>query len=292
MRSPLHRPRWEWWHALVRAIDAVRSLEPERVHIEVRRLATRRRWLKPLAYAAGTVAIVFQGVALLLRDWRLLLLQIVPAAWIWLMTWNLRTHLFSKSDLPTAHRAELGVAVILISLLAYWCNAVFAYTVTQPGPRADVRLAFSQARERWRFVTGIALATGVLQAGVWSGLSRVSVRAFVIGLTVMLVVQIYMFIAVPMWLLGGEKPKETRRDTITRTATTGVLSGVASAPGFLFNRLGLLLLGVGSVWWLGVILVSLGTVLHVTASSSVRVVKLTVRLGVARPTDGGGGPSP
>ena len=62
-------------------------------------------------------------------------------------------------------------------------------------------------------------------------------------------------------------------------------------PGFLFNRSGLLLLGIGSVWWLGVILVSLGAVLHVTASSSVRVVKLTVRLGVARPTDAEDTPS-
>jgi hypothetical protein len=283
VRSPPHRPRWERWHTLVRAVAAVRSLEPERVQVEVRRLGTRRRWLKPLAYAAGTVAIVFQGVLLLLRDWRLLLLQLVPATWLWLMTWNLRTHLFSKSDLPTAYRPLLAVSVILVSLLAYWCNAVFAFTVTQTGPRADVRMAFRQARERWRFITGIALATGVLQAGVWAGLSRVSVRAFVIGLTVMLVVQIYMFIAVPLWLLGG-KPKESRREAITRSATTGVLSGVASAPGFLFNRIGLLLLGIGSVWWLGVILVSLSAVLHVTASSSVRVVKLTVRLGVARPT--------
>jgi hypothetical protein len=40
-----------------------------------------------------------------------------------------------------------------------------------------------------------------------------------------------------------------------------------------------------------VILVSLGAVLHVTASSSVRVVKLTVRLGVARPTDAEDTPS-
>ena len=52
---------------------------------------------------------------------------------------------------------------------------------------------------------------------------------------------------------------------------------MASTPGFLLNRLGWLLLGAG----LGIIggaLVAIGAVLHVTASSSVRVVKLSVRL--------------
>jgi hypothetical protein len=58
---------------------------------------------------------------------------------------------------------------------------------------------------------------------------------------------------------------------------TGVLSGVAATPGFLPNRIGLLLLGT-SVFWIGVVFVSIGAVLHVTASSSVRVVKLSLRL--------------
>ena len=64
---------------------------------------------------------------------------------------------------------------------------------------------------------------------------------------------------------------------MTQSITTGVLSGVASTPGFLLNRLGWLLLGTG----LGIVggaLVAIGAVLHVTASSSVRVVKLSVRL--------------
>ena len=65
---------------------------------------------------------------------------------------------------------------------------------------------------------------------------------------------------------------------MTRSATTGVLSGVASAPGFLLNRIGWLLLGTGTLGILGGALVAIGAVLHVTASSSVRVVKLSLRL--------------
>jgi hypothetical protein len=63
---------------------------------------------------------------------------------------------------------------------------------------------------------------------------------------------------------------------------TGVLSGVASMPGFLLNRIGWLLLGSGLLGIVGGALLAIGAVLHVTASSSVRVVKLSLRL---RPDD-------
>ena len=49
-------------------------------------------------------------------------------------------------------------------------------------------------------------------------------------------------------------------------------------PGFLLNRIGWLLLGTGGLTILGGVLVAIGAVLHVTASSSVRVVKLSLRL--------------
>ena len=64
--------------------------------------------------------------------------------------------------------------------------------------------------------------------------------------------------------------------------TTGVLGGVAAMPGFLLNRIGWLLLGTGALdcrsgrWRLS------EPSCHVTASSSVRVVKLSLRL---RPGD-------
>jgi hypothetical protein len=56
-----------------------------------------------------------------------------------------------------------------------------------------------------------------------------------------------------------------------------MLAGVASTPGFLLYRIGLLLLGT-SLWPLGAVIVSIGAVLHITASSSVRVVKMSLRL--------------
>ena len=275
--EPVAGSRRARWDAFAGAVRGVSEVDPAVVEGELERLGSRRRWLASLVYAAGTVAVVFRGVLLLLQNWRLLLLQVVPAAWLWLMTWNLKTHLFSRESLPVDYKAGLAIGVIVLSLVCHWCNATFAFTLTQPG-RPQIRPAFREARQRWRLVTGVALAAGAAQAAVWVFLAPVSVRWFLIGLTAMLVIQIYLFVALPLWLVGI-RPREDRRTKITRSVTTGVLGGVASAPGFLLNRVGLLLLGTHALWILGIVFVSVGAVLHVTASSSVRVVKLSARLG-------------
>jgi len=271
-------PRPQSW-ALARAVAAVRSTDPAQVESALAQLSGTRRWLTPLAYAAGTVAIVFDGVALLLRHWQLTLLQIVPACWIWVMTWNLKNHFLSNRHLPASIGPVMALALLLAAQVAYWCNATFAYTMLQ-GDTTSIRAAFGEARPHWRMVGGLALATGCVQAAIWLLMPYMRLRWFWIALLVMFVVQIYLFIAIPSWLLAVEKAG-SGRDRMMRSLTTGVLSGVASTPGFLFNRIGLLLLGVGSLYWVGIVVVSIGAVLHVTASSSVRVVKMSVRLRAA-----------
>lgn len=263
------------WQALVRAAVAVRSTDPATVESALADLSGRRRWLAPLAYAAGTVAVVFDGVLLLIRNWRLSLLQLVPASWIWAMTYNLKHHTLANSKLSTGFAALIAVGVVLAAQAAYWCNATFAYTIAQ-GATTDFRAAFRDARAHWRFVAGLALLTGGIQGTIWLLVPHAEPRRLSLALLLMFLVQVYLFIAIPCWLLGVRKTG-TRRDRTLRSMTTGVLSGVASTPGFLLNRIGLLLLGT-SLWLVGVVLVSIGSVLHVTASSSVRVVKMSLRL--------------
>ena len=86
----------------------------------------------------------------------------------------------------------------------------------------------------------------------------------------------YLFVAIPSWLLGVRRTS-TRREHTIQSLTTGALSGVATTPGYLLNRIGLLLLGT-ALWIVGVVALSIGSVLHITASSSVRVVKMSLRL--------------
>jgi hypothetical protein len=262
----------------VHAVEAVRSTDPALVESALKDLGGRRRWLAPLVYAAGTVAVVFDGVLLLLRNWRLTLLQLFPAVWIWVMTWNMKNHLLSKPTFSTSVVIPVAVGVLLAAQVAYWCNATFAYTMTQSMP--DIRAAFGEARPHWRLVGGLALLTGGAQAGIWLLMPRLNTGWLWVALLVMFVVQVYLFVAIPCWLLGVRKTG-SRRERTTQKVTTGVLGGVATMPGFLLNRIGWLLLG-SSVWFIGGALVAIGAVLHVTASSSVRVVKLSLRL---RPAD-------
>src|SRR5665648_312139 len=112
-------PRHARWRALVDAAAAVRSTDPSTVESALEHLGGQRRWLTPLAYAAGTVAVVFDGVLLLVRNWRLTLLQLVPAAWIWAMTWNLKSHLLANRDLSTSISTPAAIGVLIAAQVAY-----------------------------------------------------------------------------------------------------------------------------------------------------------------------------
>jgi hypothetical protein len=246
------------------------------VESSLKDLGGRRRWLAPLVYAAGTIAIVFDGVLLLLRNWRLTLLQLFPAAWIWVMTWNMKHHFAAKPTFSTVEVIPIAIGVLLAAQVAYWSNATFAYTISRDDS-GDIKGAFREARGHWRLIGGLALLTGGVQAAIWLLLPRLRADWLWVALLVLFLVQVYLFIAIPCWLVGADKTG-SRRDRATRSATTGVLSGVASMPGFLLNRIGWLLLGSGPLGIVGGALVAIGAVLHVTASSSVRVVKLSLRL--------------
>ena len=97
----------------------------------------------------------------------------------------------------------------------------------------------------------------------------------------MFLVQVYLFIAIPCWLLGVRKTG-SRRERTTQSVTTGVLSGVAVDAGVPAEPDRLVAARLGALWIVGGALLAIGAVLHVTASSSVRVVKLSLRL---RPND-------
>jgi hypothetical protein len=268
-----HRGKWA---TLVAATDAVRSTDPTRVQELATDLSGRSRWLTPLAYIAGTLAVVFDGIVLLFKSWRLTLLQLVPAAWIYAMTWNIRSHLFAHRHPPLSHVELIAAAALITPQVAYWCNATFAFTLTQEGV-PKIAPAFAEARVHWRAISGLALVTGTIQAFIWLVLPDWRLSLFWLALLLMFVVQVYLFVALPAWLLGVRKTG-SRRERGLRSLTTGVLSGVAAIPGYLLNRIGLLLLSVGGLWWVGVGVVAVATVTHVAASSSARVVKMSVRL--------------
>lgn len=173
-----------------------------------------------------------------------------------------------------------ALVVLIAAQVAYWCNATFGYTMAQ-GDALDIRAAFAQARPHWRLVAGLALLTGSIQAAIWLLMPHLQADWLWIAMLMIFVVQVYLFIAIPAWLLGVRKSGSRRERTI-QSLTTGALSGAGATPGFLLNRIGWLLLGAGGLGIVGGAIVAIGAVVHVTASSSVRVVKLSLRL---RPGD-------
>ena len=58
----------------------------------VLRLSRSRRLFAPLALGVGALVMLFDGVKLLVTNWRLTLVQVLPAMWIWLAMLDLKAH--------------------------------------------------------------------------------------------------------------------------------------------------------------------------------------------------------
>ncbi len=116
------------------------------------RLSRSRPWLAPLALAVGAFAMLFNGVKLLFSNWRLTLVQVLPAMWIWAAMLDLKAHvLHGKSFAELKGPAVviplvLGVAVITAA--SFYLNAVFAFAITQPG-RPQIRRPSPRPARTW-----------------------------------------------------------------------------------------------------------------------------------------------
>jgi hypothetical protein len=88
-------------------------------------------------------------------------------------------------------------------------------------------------------------------------------------------------VAVPARIIGVRREKLPARQAVGRTAAGSALSAVAMTPGFVLDRIGIVLLGVSGLHVLGLLFLSVGSALYAAGMSSVRAVKLTMKLGTA-----------
>lgn len=269
------------WAAFVTLVRSVAEVDPQAVESAARNLGQSTRWLAPLAWAAGTVVLLVEGVKLLIVNWRLSLIQLVPAAWIWLAMWDLKQHLLHGSGFRHVGYAvliALAIGIVAISTLAFWCNSVFALAIGGPPP-PRIGPAVRGANKSlgtivlWGLVVGGALfvATVVIPrtGRFWL---YTSVLSAVIGLMMI------TFVAIPARILGIKRQKLPPKEALSRAAAGGALSAVAMGPGFLLARFGVLLLGVRGLHILGFVMLSVGTALYAAAMSSVKVVTLSMKL--------------
>ncbi len=263
------------WETLGRLTLAVRDADETQIEDAVRALGESRRIYAPLGYIAGGFGLLFDGVKLLFSNWRLTLIEILPAVWIWVTFWNLKAHYLRDREFAYIHgwlALALAVVVVSITIGAYWCNAVFAFAVAGPKP-PRIRSAVNQVRRHHRTILGWGFAVGMAHASATVYMSRWGKDAFTLAMGAVLVVMMVTFVSIPAQFIGAQT-KGTLQDKISGAAASGAMSAVLTSPGFILNRLGLLMAGTSVLRIPGVIVFTMGIALQAAATSGAKAVKL------------------
>jgi len=278
---------------LRRLIVCVRDGDAQRVEEAILDFSRRRRIYASLALAIGAFVMLFSGLRLLVTNWRLMLVQVLPAMLIWAVTLDLKAHvLYGKQFHVIRGPLVLVVfaAVIPLTMAAFFLNAAFAFAISQPGA-PQLATGFRQARGHpavtyWGAGTGLTLAVAAVLAPRW-GLGW-----FTVLLGIQLAFMMLCYVTVPAHIVGVQRAKtagsaQSGRDKLATAAVTGAFGAIVCAPAYVFARIGLVLLG-GSLFGLGVALLVVGLILEAGATGAVKAIKVSAKLlaGQPRPAPG------
>ena len=121
-----------------RLVEAIRTGDDDTVEAAVLALSRRSRWLAPLALLVGGFAMLFQGLKTLFINWRLTLIQILPAMWIWIVMMDLKAHVLHGKGFHIFKNVFVEIAVITliaaVTAASFYLNAVFAFAIARKGP--------------------------------------------------------------------------------------------------------------------------------------------------------------
>jgi hypothetical protein len=272
-----------------RLIRAIQQSDDAAVERAVIQLSATRRWLAPLALIVGAFMMLFQGVKLLVTNWRLTLVQILPAMWIWLAMLDIKVHVLHDKGFHILRGPVLVPAIVGVTLLtagSFFLNAVFAFAISKPGT-PEIRPAFASARRHlgvisvWGCGVGLALSFSALIATRWGEWSFAISQSIVVG------IMMICYLAVPARLVGI-KQAGSRRDKLAAAAVGGAVGAAVCSPPYMLGRFGILMLGWGGfLFWVGVVLIVIGATFQTGATSAVKAVKFSAKL-VGSPTSATG----
>jgi hypothetical protein len=260
-------------------IDAVRDSDRAAVEEAVVRLSRSRRWLAPLALAVGALTMLFDGVKLLFTNWRLSLVQILPAMWIWAAMLDLKAHLLHGKSfhvLTGPIVIPIVLAVAVITAAGFFLNAVFAFAIAGEGPPA-IRPAFAQARSHLAVVLGWGAAVGICLGLATVVFVRWGLFWFGLSLSIVVAVMMVCYVAVPARLVGV-KTTSSKRDKLTAAAVGSAIGGVVCTPPYVLGRVGLLMLGSHTLFIAGCVVLAIGVTLQAGATGAVKAVKMSAKL--------------
>ncbi len=266
--------------AVAHLVHVIRTGDDKAVEQAVIDLSRRSRWLAPLGLIVGAFLMLFQGLKLLFTNWRLTLVQIIPAMWIWLALLDLKLHaLHGKSFhvLTGPILIPCVVAVTALTAASFFLNAVFAFAISVPG-KPQIRPAFGQARRHWRVILAWGCGVGLLLSYSSLIVTRWSHWRFVVAQSIVVGIMMLCYLAVPARLVGI-KQTGSRRDKLAASAVGGAVGAVVCSPPYMLGRLGILMLGWGSVaFWFGILVIVIGAALQTGATSAVKAVKMSAKL--------------
>jgi hypothetical protein len=243
------------------------------------RLSQSRRLFAPLAFTVGAFAMLFDGLRLLLANWRLTLVQVLPAVWIWLAMFDLKARVLRDKSFPGLRGPVLvpiGLGIVAITVACFFLNGLFAFAITRSRP-PEIRPAYEAARLHlvpivvWGAVVGVLLAISTVIAPRWGS------PWFALSLGGVIAVMMICYVAVPSRLVGI-KPVHSRREKLTATALGAALGTAVCTPPYLLGRLGILMLGSKLLLIPGIIALTLGFTLQAGATGAVRAIKMSASL--------------
>lgn len=276
-RASLARQFW-------RVIEAIRQGDDDAVQALVLDLSRQHRIFAPLALVVGAIAMLFEGVKLLVTNWRLTLVQLLPAMWIWVAMIDLKAHALHGKSFHVM-RGPILIPVVLaiaaITAASFFLNAVFAFAIAKPG-HPEIRPAFTEARKHHRTVLGSGAVIGLLLGLSTVVVVRWGLAWFTVSLGIVIAIMMVCYVAIPSRLIGM-KSTAPRGDKLKTAAVGGFLGAVVCSPPYLLGRIGLLMLGSHTLFLLGVVLLSVGLILEAGATSAVKTVKLSAKLVAGQP---------
>jgi len=260
-------------------LRTIRDGDDAMVEAAILQLSHRRRVLAPLALVVGALVMLFEGLRLLISNWRLTLVQVLPAMWIWAVMLDLKAHVLHGASFHVVRGPVLipvTLGVVAITAASFFLNAVFAFAIASRGP-PKIRPAFAKA---WSHA-GVVLCWGAV-VGLLLGFSTVVVVRwglgwFALSLSIVLAVLMVCYVTVPSRLIGV-KPTRSRRDKFIAAAVGGAAGAVVCAPPYILGRVGILMLGSHILFVPGIILISVAVALQAGASGAVKAVKVSAKL--------------
>jgi hypothetical protein len=260
-------------------VSAIQSNDEEQIENAILRLSRRRREFAPLAFAVGAFVLLFNGLRLIVSNWRLMLVQILPAMWIWLAMFDLKAHMLHGKSLHVVRGPILipiGLVIVALTVVSFLLNAVFAFAIAQPG-RPEVDRGFAEARRHAAPVVASGVIVGLALAFATTVVTRWGHPWFALTLSVVVGIMMVSYVALPARLIGV-KQTGSRRDKLTTSAVAGAIGATVCTPPYVLGRIGLLMLGSKVLFIPGIFVLAVGVTLQASATGAVRAIKLSVKL--------------